>query len=161
MSSTNTAHNEGDMSLVGHLKEIRNRIALCFVTFIVAFFACFAFIKPLANSLLEMGLQGGFQYVYLSPSELLTSYFKLSMILAIVIIAPLLIYQIWAFVAPALTKREKRAIRPALAGGLFFFALGAVFAYLVALPFMIQLRRKKEQSVLKVIRQLMVLVSSR
>lgn len=138
MSSTNTAQHEGDMSLVGHLQEIRNRIALCFVVFIVAFFACFAFIKPLANSLLEMGLQGGFQYVYLSPSELLTSYFKLSMILALVIVAPLIIYQIWAFVAPALTKREKKAIAPALVGGLGFFAMGATFAYMVALPFMIQ-----------------------
>ena len=138
MSSTNTAQHEGDMSLVGHLKEIRNRIALCFVAFIVMFFVCFGFIKPLANRLLEMGRQGGFQYVYLSPSELLTSYFKLSMILAIVIIAPLIIYQIWAFVAPALTKREKKAIAPALVGGLGFFAIGAAFAYMVALPFMIQ-----------------------
>jgi len=99
---------------------------------------CFAFIKPLANSLLEMGLKGGFQYVYLSPSELLTSYFKLSMILALVIVAPLIIAQIWGFVAPALTKREKKAILPALFGGLVFFFLGAVFAYLIALPFMIQ-----------------------
>ena len=138
MSSTNQAQDQGNMSLVGHLKEIRNRIALCFVAFIVMFFVCFAFIKPLANSLLEMGLEGGFQYVYLSPSELLTSYFKLSMILALVIVAPLIIAQIWGFVAPALTKREKKAILPALFGGLVFFFLGAVFAYLVALPFMIQ-----------------------
>jgi len=131
MSSTNQAQDQGNMSLVGHLKEIRNRIALCFVAFIVMFFVCFAFIKPLANSLLEMGLEGGFQYVYLSPSELLTSYFKLSMILAVVIVAPLIIAQIWGFVAPALTKREKKAIRPALAGGLGFFFIGAVFAYYV------------------------------
>lgn len=146
MSSTNTAQDQGNMSLVGHLKEIRNRIAICFVVFIVAFFACFAFIKPLANRLLEMGLAGGFQYVYLSPSELLTSYFKLSMILALVIVSPLIIYQIWAFVAPALTRREKRAIAPALVGGLGFFAMGAVFAYMVALPFMIQFLVNYSQS---------------
>ena len=138
MSGKQTQADQGNMSLIGHLTEIRNRVAICFVTLIVAFFACFAFIKPLANELLEMGLEAGFQYVYLSPSELLTSYFKLSMILAAVIVSPLLIYQIWSFVAPALTKKEKKAIRPALVGGLFFFALGAVFAYFVALPFMIQ-----------------------
>lgn len=146
MSTSNTAQDQGNMSLVGHLKEIRNRIALCFVVFIVAFFVCFGFIKPLANRLLEMGLEGGFQYVYLSPSELLTSYFKLSSILALVIVSPLLIYQIWAFVAPALTRREKRAIAPALVGGLGFFAAGAVFAYLVALPFMIQFLVNYSQS---------------
>lgn len=138
MSGKQTQADQGNMSLVGHLTEVRNRVAICFVTLIVAFFACFAFIKPLANELLKMGLEAGFQYVYLSPSELLTSYFKLSMILAAVIVSPLLIYQIWSFVAPALTKKEKKAIRPALVGGLFFFALGAVFAYFLALPFMIQ-----------------------
>lgn len=128
----------GNMSLVGHLAEIRNRIAICIVVLIAAFFVSFAFIKPLANRLLEMGLEGGFQYVYLAPSELLTSYVKLSLILSVVIVSPVLIYHIWAFAAPALTKREKKAIRPALVGGVFFFILGALFSYLVALPFMIQ-----------------------
>ena len=137
--SNKVSHNEeGNMSLVGHLREVRNRIALVFVALIVVFFACFACIKPLANKLLEMGKNCGFQYVYLAPSELLTSYFKLSMILAAVIVAPLLLYEIWGFVAPALTRREKRAIRPALIGGLFFFFLGAAFSYFIALPFMIQ-----------------------
>jgi sec-independent protein translocase protein TatC len=60
------------------------------------------------------------------------------MILAIVIVAPLIIAQIWGYVSPALTTREKKAILPALFGGMIFFCLGAVFAYLVALPFMIQ-----------------------
>ena len=137
--SNKVSHNEeGNMSLVGHLREVRNRIALVFVALIVVFFACFACIKPLANKLLEMGKNYGFQYVYLAPSEMLTSYFKLSMILAVVIVAPLLLSQIWGFIAPALTKREKRAVRPALIGGLFFFAIGAAFSYFIALPFMIQ-----------------------
>ena len=138
MSNKEKHSDEGSMSLVGHLREVRNRIALVFVALIVVFFACFACIKPLANKLLEMGRSYGFQYVYLAPSEMLTSYFKLSMILAVVIVAPLLLSQIWGFIAPALTRREKRAIRPALIGGLFFFFIGSAFSYFIALPFMIQ-----------------------
>lgn len=129
---------QGNMSLVGHLVEIRNRIAICVIVLIVAFFVSFAFSKPLTNHLLKMGSDGGFQYVYLAPSELLTSHVKLSLIMSVVIVSPVLIYHIWAFAAPALTKREKKAIRPALAGGLVFFALGALFSYVIALPFMIQ-----------------------
>ena len=125
------------MSLVGHLREIRNRIALSVVALLAAFVICFAIIKPLANAMLQMGLDAGFQYVYLSPSELLTSYFKLALVLAIVVVSPLLVFEIWGFVAPALTRKEKRAIKPALLGG-FFFCLGALFSYMVALPFMIQ-----------------------
>ena len=106
-------NDQANMSLVGHLREIRNRIALSVTALVVAFIACFAIIKPLANAMLQMGLDAGFQYVYLSPSELLTSYFKLSMVLAIVLVSALL-------------------------GGFFFFCLGALFSYMVALPFMIQ-----------------------
>ena len=131
-------NDQANMSLVGHLREIRNRIALSVTALVVAFIACFAIIKPLANAMLQMGLDAGFQYVYLSPSELLTSYFKLALVLAIVVISPLLVFEIWGFVAPALTRKEKRAIKPALLGGFFFFCLGALFSYMIALPFMIQ-----------------------
>ena len=129
---------QGNMTLVGHLKEIRNRIAVSVIVLIVAFFVCFSIIKPLANGMLEMGLNSGFQYVYLSPSELLTSYFKLALILAVVVTSPVLIFQVWGFISPALSDKEKRAIRPALLGGIAFFCMGAAFSYFVALPFMIQ-----------------------
>ena len=99
------------MSLVGHLREIRNRIALSVTALVVAFIA-------------QMGLDAGFQYVYLSPSELLTSYFKLALVLAIVVVSPLLVFEIWGFVAPALTRKEKRAIKPALLGAGLLIAGG-------------------------------------
>ena len=138
MSTGKKPEDHGNMTLVAHLREIRNRIALSVIVLVVAFFVCFSIIKPLANSMLEMGLNSGFQYVYLSPSELLTSYFKLALILAVVVTSPVLLFQIWGFVSPALSTKEKRAIRPALLGGIAFFCMGAAFSYLVALPFMIQ-----------------------
>lgn len=146
MNAGKKMDDQGNMTLVAHLREVRNRIALSVLVLIIAFFVCFSIIKPLANSMLEMGLNSGFQYVYLSPSELLTSYFKLALILAVVVTSPVLIFQVWGFVAPALSKREKRAVRPALVGGILFFCLGAAFSYLVALPFMIQFLVKFSQS---------------
>lgn len=130
--------NRASMSLTGHLREIRNRIAVCVLALLAAFIVCFALIKPLANAMLQMGLNSGFHYVYLSPSELLTSYFKLALILAVVVTSPVLIFQIWGFVSPALSSREKRAVSSALLGGIAFFCLGAAFSYTVALPFMTQ-----------------------
>ena len=138
MSAVKKIDDQGNMSLVGHLKEIRNRIALSAVVLLVAFIVCFAGIDPLATGMLQMGLESGFQYVYLEPSELLTSYFKLALILAVVVTSPVLIFQVWGFISPALTRREKNAVRPALVGGMGFFCLGAVFSYMVALPFMLQ-----------------------
>ena len=129
---------KGKMSLVGHLTEIRNRLAVCLVALFLVFIACFAFIRPLANRVLDMGNSLGFQYVYIEPSELLSSYFKLSLILAVVVVSPFLMFELWQFVSPALKPLEKRAVLPALFGGFIFFLLGAIFAYMIALPFMIQ-----------------------
>ncbi len=100
------------MSLVGHLREIRNRIALSVTALVVAFVACFAIIKPLANAMLQMGLDAGFQYVYLSPSELLTSYFKLALVLAVVVVSPLLVLRSGALSRRRSPEKEKRAIGP-------------------------------------------------
>ena len=69
--------------------------------------------------MLQMGLDAGFQYVYLSPSELLTSYFKLALVLAVVVVSPLLIFQIWGFVAPALTKKGKAGDTACATGRIF------------------------------------------
>ena len=128
----------GTMSLVGHLKEMRDRLALSVVVLLAAFAVCFALIRGLADRMLEMGVRYGFQYVYLAPSELLTTYFKLALILGAVIASPFLLFELWGFVAPALRNREKKAVLPALFGGFGFFLIGALFAYVIALPFMIQ-----------------------
>ncbi|MFR5786293.1 MAG: twin-arginine translocase subunit TatC [Christensenellales bacterium] len=132
-------NDQANMSLVGHLREIRNRIALSVTALVVAFIACFAIIKPLANAMLQMGLDAGFQYVYLSPSELLTSYFQAGAGAG----DRGGFCRCWSLKSGALSRRrspgkEKRAIKPALLGGFFFFCLGALFSYMVALPFMIQ-----------------------
>lgn len=137
-----------DMSVVGHLREIRNRIAASIIALLAAFIICFAGIRPLADALLQLGVRGGFQFVYLAPSELLTSDFKLALLLAVALTSPFLLFQIWGFVAPALTAHEKRAVWPALTGGLCFFALGAIFCYFTALPLMLRFLVSYNQSAL-------------
>ena len=129
--STQKGNEQANMSLVGHLREIRNRIALSVVALLAAFVICFAIIKPLANAMLQMGLDAGFQYVYLSPSELLTSYFKLALVLAVVVVSPLLIFQIWGFVAPALIEDwgiSRAEMGPILGAAMFGVAIGALVA---------------------------------
>ena len=115
-------NDQANMSLVGHLREIRNRIALSVTALVVAFIACFAIIKPLANAMLQMGLDAGFQYVYLSPSELLTSYFKLALVLAIVVVSPLLVFEIWGFVAAGAHPKRKAGDQARAAGRLLLLS---------------------------------------
>ncbi|MDO4549177.1 MAG: twin-arginine translocase subunit TatC [Clostridia bacterium] len=132
------ATGDDSMSITGHLSELRRRIAVAVVVLFASFICCFAFIREIADYVLNMGLDSGFNFVYLAPSELLTSYFKLSLIAALMITAPVILYELWLFVSPALDEKESRNGRVALVVGFLFFLIGAVFAYTVALPFMVQ-----------------------
>ena len=109
MNRRKKAENPENMSLVGHLREIRNRIAVSIAAFVVAFIACFAVIKPLADALLHMGIEYGFAYVYLAPSELLTAYVKLSLVVALVIVSPVLLSQLWGFCRSGAYEHRKGA----------------------------------------------------
>ena len=126
------------MSLMGHLKELRGRIAAAFVVFLIFFTICFFFIREIADYLLRMGLVSGFEFVYLSPSELMTAYFGLSLVAALCVSAPFIIYELWCFIAPALTDKQKKAGYAALFMGFIFFVLGMLFSYTIVLPTMVQ-----------------------
>jgi len=131
----NRANRQAKMSVVGHLQEIKSRAMVALLVFLAATIISFAFMKDLVEVMLAAG--EGFNFVYLAPSELLTSYVKLALICGLVIASPVVLYEMWAFVAPALSDKEKRAGFFSLLGGFGFFALGVLFAFLIALPFMI------------------------
>ena len=121
------------MSLFGHLGEFRKRLGRVAGVLVLAFVVSYLFIEPVVTALVKLG--SGFEFIYTSPTELLTSYIKVSLIMALVLSSPVIIYQIWAFVSPGLKSNEKRVGFGALVGGLGFFILGALFAYFVVIPF--------------------------
>ena len=120
------------MTVTGHLSELRKRITAAAVAFLAASVVCFIFIEKFVNLLLRLGTS--FDFVYLSPSELLTCYMKLALILGLVIASPVILWQIWAFIRPGLTETETRSTRGAILGGFGCFLLGAAFCYVVILP---------------------------
>ena len=72
--------------------------------------------------------------VYTKLTEAFLSYLKLSLLAGLIVSLPFMLYQLWLFVAPGLTEKEKRAIRTILAWATLLFSGGALFAYFVALP---------------------------
>lgn len=73
------------------------------------------------------------------PMETVLMVMWLSIGAGLVFSSPVLIYQLWAFVAPGLREKEKRAIKPVLYGGIFFFLAGCALAYYVLFPVSIRL----------------------
>lgn len=130
--------NDGDvMTLTGHLKELRNRILVCIVVLVIAFLIIFQYASTVVDFLTAMGSSNGYQFVYLAPQELFMQYIKVALIGAIVVASPVILYEIWAFVRPGLTKNENFTMFFTMIAGLGFFILGAFFAYKIALPFML------------------------
>ena len=71
--------------------------------------------------------------IYLRPADSFFIFLQVSLAIGLVLAAPILVYHVWSFLAPALEKREKRAIVPALYMGLVLFLAGVALAYFVAL----------------------------
>src|SRR5687767_6035057 len=130
--------NAGEMPFLDHLEELRWRALWCLLA--VAGGAAVGFIlvnRMHAMELLirpiEPFLDGG-RLKYLSPTDPFFVTLKLSLIAGLVLASPIVIYQVWAFLAPALLPSEKRVIVPALYMGVVLFLAGVAMSYELVLP---------------------------
>lgn len=120
------------MSLIGHLEELRKRIIISFAALCVGVIVCFIF-KGLLLELLTAPL-GDKKLITLSPTESFMTVFKVSGYAGMMIASPVIIYQIWAFVAPGLRSKEKRVIFFATFFTTILFLAGVAFAWQFVLP---------------------------
>lgn len=127
---------EKNLTLIGHLSELRKRITIVAIAFITTSTVSYFYVEPLIDRIIK--LAPSLEFIYVAPAEMLLAYVKISIIAGLTISAPIIFWQIWAFVKPGLIKQEKKYIVISLIGGSLFFITGVVFAYLVVLPFMLQ-----------------------
>ena len=125
------ANEAGVMSLVEHLSELRSRLIKCAFAVAVGSVVGFYFSTPIIAAL--AGPAGG-KLQNLAPGDAFFIVLRVSVVVGVVLAMPVLLYQIWAFVAPGLTVEERRTIRPWVPLALLFFAVGVAVAYFV-LPF--------------------------
>ena len=118
------------MPLTEHLEELRWRILKALGSLVL--FALLSF--PLTPSLLDLLARPVGQLYFFAPTEAFFIRIKLAFVMGLVISAPLILYEIWAFVLPALTKREKNYALPLVLSSTLLFILGILFAYFFLLP---------------------------
>ena len=98
-----------EMTLLEHMEELRDRIVKSVIAIGVAFIAGIFLARPLLQRLMiEANATAGFDVV--SPTDPITLYFKIALYIAIGIALPVLLWQVIGFLAPGLTKREKRLL---------------------------------------------------
>jgi sec-independent protein translocase protein TatC len=121
------------LTLVEHLDELRTRIIVCAVVLTVACGVCF-WQNHVLLDIVNRPLPDRFTPTTLSPAEPFVTTFKLSMYAGIILALPIILYQAYAFILPALSPSEKRVILPFLLMVPFLFAGGVVFGYYIVLP---------------------------
>ncbi|HET7026252.1 MAG TPA: twin-arginine translocase subunit TatC [Candidatus Limnocylindrales bacterium] len=120
------------MTLVDHLAELRNRIVKSILA-IVAGTIVGWIATPKLMDFLRAPI-GDRQLIFLSPGEAFFVYIKISVSVGLILAMPVLLYQLWAFVAPGLTTEERKVVRPWLPLALLLFVIGVVIAYVI-LPY--------------------------
>jgi len=120
------------LSLIGHLEELRKRIIISLVALFVGMIICFIFKGFLLDLLI--GPLGDKKLITLSPTESFMTVFKVAGYAGMIIASPVIIFQIWAFVAPGLRSKEKRVIYFATFFTSILFLAGVAFAWIIVLP---------------------------
>ncbi|MDQ3552865.1 MAG: twin-arginine translocase subunit TatC [Chloroflexota bacterium] len=123
------------MTLVQHLSELRRRVAISILAVLVGSGVGFWLAQPIILLLLRP-LPGG-QVQILTVTGGFMIHLRIALVVGVLLALPVLLYQLWAFVSPGLTRRERRAAAPWLPLTIVFFLLGVAVAY-VTLPYAVE-----------------------
>ncbi|MCL6405102.1 Sec-independent protein translocase subunit TatC [Dickeya dadantii] len=123
--------------LISHLIELRKRLLNSIISVLVVFLALVYFandIYQFVSAPLIKQLPAGASMIATDVASPFFTPIKLTLIVSVFLSAPLVLYQVWAFVAPALYKHERRLMMPLLVSSSLLFYMGMAFAYFVVFP---------------------------
>ncbi len=129
----------GEQSLISHLLELRSRLLRSVVALGAIFLCLLPFSDALYTRLAEpllRSLPPGSQLVAIEVTSGFFVPMKLAFFVAVLLSAPFVLYQLWAFIAPGLYQREKRLARPILVAATVLFYAGCAFTFFALLPVM-------------------------
>lgn len=128
----------GEMPFLDHLEELRLRILKALGALIAGFGVGFWLVQrfqlvALLKAPIEPYLPTG-RLAVLSPTDPVMVVFKLAFVVGLILASPVLVWQVWAFLSPALYDRERKTLIPALAAGLLLFLAGCAGAWIFVVP---------------------------
>ncbi len=131
----------GKMGFLEHLDELRSRIIKCCIAVAAGMIGAFFFVDRIVNFVLapaRRALPPGAALIYTQPGEAFGLWVQAALMAGVLLAAPVIMYQVWRFIAPALYAREKKLAIPFVlltttgAGG------GAAFSHYILFPYVVQ-----------------------
>lgn len=132
MTKQDESLEEARMPISGHLEELRRRILICLVAIGLGFAVSLAVTEPVLRWLRR---PLGEELYFFSPTEAFWTHLKVAFFTGLFLASPVVLYQLWRFLAPGLYRRERRYTLLFVLLSLFFLALGLLFCAYIALPF--------------------------
>ena len=126
-----------ELTIVEHLQELRGRLTICALALVITTVIGLIFSDPIFRILLLPG-GPGFRTVFTEMTEMFTTYFKVAIMTGIAGAMPVFVYEVFGFVGPGLTRKERRIVITLLPLVSLFFVLGMAFGYFVVLPFAVR-----------------------
>lgn len=130
--------NPRELTVVEHMEELRKRLFFVAIFFVAALFAGFYAAKPIIRYLQMSEHVENFSMNAFSPADPLTVYLQVTFIVAAVIVSPLLLYQLWAFITPGLHETERKATLKYIPYAFMLGIGGMAFSYYVLFPFVMR-----------------------
>jgi sec-independent protein translocase protein TatC len=124
-------------TLISHLLELRSRLLKAFIAVLIAFCPAWYYCNQIFDFIsqpLVAKLPPGQKLIATTVTATFTAPLKLSFVVGLLVAMPYVLYQIWAFVAPGLYRREKRFAIPLLASAIVLFYAGVAFSYFFVFP---------------------------
>ncbi len=123
---------------VSHLKELRDRLVVSIVALGVAFVITYNFKEAIFRFLMKpftAVMPTGSSFIFTTVTEAFLTYFKVSIVAALFLAAPVILFEVWKFVSPGLYEKEKRFMYPFIFFGSLLFLVGGGFCYYFVLPY--------------------------
>ncbi len=123
---------------LAHLEELRNRLIVCAIAIGIGFVISYVFSKQLFSFLilpLTEVLPADSHLIFTNLPEMFIAYIKVALIAGIILAIPVIFYELWMFMAPALYRREKGYLIPFVLFSSILFLVGSLFGYFVVFPY--------------------------
>ena len=129
------------MGFFQHLEELRRRLIVSLLAVFIGFLSCWYFAPAIFDFLaapIRRVLPPGQNLAYTTLTEPFLMYFRVALLAGTILAAPVVLWQVWLFISPALYRREKKYVFPFVAFGALFFFAGCAFAYYEAFPLVVK-----------------------
>lgn len=134
MAKKDTADDQQTMTILHHLEELRKVIIVSVIAIVVTSIISFVFIEQIMTVLTKPLAEQGINLVVTALTEGIFTKFKIALVAGTILASPIILWQIWQFIVPALYPHERRYLSRLIPISVILFVAGVVFAYTTVFP---------------------------